>query len=125
MKPLALLLAGLVVIVLALACGQEEKISQPPEAKTPVVVATSASVPTSAPVPTNTPLPPTDTPVPPPPPEQSRCHPSYEGACLDPNCSDYDCAGGSGDGPCYTGTVRVVGPDVYGLDRDHDGIGCE
>ena len=53
------------------------------------------------------------------------CHPSYEGACLDPNASDYDCAGGSGDGPLYTGRVRVVGPDVFGLDRDGDGIGCQ
>ena len=54
----------------------------------------------------------------------SNCHPSYEGACLDPNASDYDCAGGSGDGPKYTGTVTVVGPDVFGLDGDSDGIGC-
>ena len=54
-----------------------------------------------------------------------RCHPSYEGACLDPNASDYDCRGGSGDGPLYTGRVRVVGPDVFGLDRDGNGIGCE
>ena len=53
------------------------------------------------------------------------CHPSYTGACLDPSASDYDCAGGSGDGPRYTGTVRVVGPDEYGLDADHDGYGCE
>ena len=29
------------------------------------------------------------------------CDPSYEGACLDPNSSDYDCEGGSGDGPDY------------------------
>jgi hypothetical protein len=55
-----------------------------------------------------------------------RCHPSYTGACLDPDASDYDCAGGTGDGPKYVdGPVNVVGPDEYGLDRDHDGIGCE
>ena len=53
------------------------------------------------------------------------CHPSYQGACLDRNASDYDCVGGSGDGPLYTGRVRVVGPDVFGLDRDGDGIGCQ
>lgn len=52
------------------------------------------------------------------------CHPSYSG-CLNPNASDYDCAGGSGNGPYYTGTVRVIGPDVFGLDRDKDGWGCE
>jgi hypothetical protein len=36
-----------------------------------------------------------------------------------------DCAGGSGNGPAYTGRVRVIGRDIYGLDRDHDGIACE
>ena len=56
-------------------------------------------------------------------PEQ-KCHPSYSG-CLNPNASDYDCIGGSGNGPYYTGTVRVIGPDVFGLDRDGDGWGCE
>jgi hypothetical protein len=61
----------------------------------------------------------------PPPPPSSNCHSSYTGACLVPNASDYDCAGGSGDGPKYTGTVTVVGPDVYGLDGDGDGVGCE
>jgi hypothetical protein len=54
----------------------------------------------------------------------SQCHPSYT-PCLDPNAYDYDCAGGSGDGPEYTGTVEVHGYDEYGLDDDGDGIGCE
>jgi hypothetical protein len=53
------------------------------------------------------------------------CHPSYEGACLDPNAEDYDCEGGSGDGPLYTGQVKVVGPDEFELDHDNDGLGCE
>jgi hypothetical protein len=53
------------------------------------------------------------------------CDPSYEGACLDPSASDYDCQGGSGDGPEYTGTVTVTGDDHFGLDRDGDGIACE
>jgi hypothetical protein len=60
-----------------------------------------------------------------PPKRQQQCHPSYKGACLDPTASDYDCAGGSGNGPKYTGIVRVVGPDVFRLDTDGDGIGCE
>jgi hypothetical protein len=60
-----------------------------------------------------------------PPPPAPACHPSYEGACLKPDASDYDCAGGSGNGPYYTGRVIVVGPDVFDLDRDGDGIGCE
>lgn len=64
-------------------------------------------------------------PPPSPPPSSSNCHPSYEGACLDPNAYDYDCEGGSGDGPEYTGAVRVVGPDDYELDRDGDGFACE
>jgi hypothetical protein len=54
-----------------------------------------------------------------------KCHTSYQGACLDPYAYDYDCIGGSGDGPKYTGRVRVVGPDVFRLDADHDGWGCE
>ncbi|WP_366914659.1 YHYH domain-containing protein [Roseovarius sp.] len=55
----------------------------------------------------------------------SDCHPSYRGACV-PIASDVDCAGGSGNGPAYVrGPVQVVGRDVYGLDRDGDGIACE
>ena len=53
------------------------------------------------------------------------CDPNYTGACV-PIASDVDCAGGSGNGPAYVrGPVRVVGVDIYGLDRDGDGIGCE
>jgi resuscitation-promoting factor RpfB len=55
----------------------------------------------------------------------SDCHPSYVGACVPVGVSDVDCAGGSGDGPEYTGTVEVVGPDEYGLDDDGDGVGCQ
>lgn len=58
-------------------------------------------------------------------PPQDNCHTSYIGQCLNPSASDYDCRGGSGNGPYYTGTVQVVGPDVFGLDRDKDGWGCE
>jgi hypothetical protein len=66
-------------------------------------------------------------PKPKPPPQRTAtgCDPSYTGACLDPNASDYDCAGGSGDGPLYTGEVGVVGDDHFGLDADGDGVGCE
>jgi hypothetical protein len=46
-------------------------------------------------------------------------------SCLRPDVSDYDCAGGSGDGPYYTGRVNVVGVDHYDLDRDGDGVACE
>ncbi len=55
----------------------------------------------------------------------SNCHPSYEGACV-PIAEDVDCLPGEGNGPAYQqGTVRVVGDDVYELDSDGDGLGCE
>lgn len=53
----------------------------------------------------------------------ANCTPGYS-PCLPP-ASDYDCIGGSGDGPEYTGLVRVTGSDPYGLDADNDGYGCE
>jgi hypothetical protein len=61
----------------------------------------------------------------PPKPVSSGCDPNYSGACV-PIASDVDCAGGSGNGPEYvTGPVTVTGTDIYRLDNDHDGIGCE
>ena len=52
------------------------------------------------------------------------CDQNYSG-CV-PNASDVDCAGGAGNGPAYvSGPVQVIGSDVYGLDRDGDGVGCE
>jgi resuscitation-promoting factor RpfB len=52
-----------------------------------------------------------------------NCTPGYS-PCLPP-ASDYDCDGGNGNGPKYTGRVRVTGPDPYDLDRDGDGVGCD
>ena len=53
------------------------------------------------------------------------CAPGYSG-CLDPSASDYDCAGGTGDGPKYVqGPVQVTGSDPYDLDADGNGVGCE
>jgi len=75
----------------------------------------------------NTPPPPAPKPkpTPPPPPPQNNCDPNYSGACV-PIASDVDCAGGSGNGPAYVvGPVTVIGYDIYGLDGDGDGIGCE
>jgi hypothetical protein len=57
--------------------------------------------------------------------DASDCDPNYTGACLDASSYDYDCAGGTGDGPDYTGTVRVVGDDPFDLDRDGDGTACD
>jgi resuscitation-promoting factor RpfB len=54
----------------------------------------------------------------------NTCTPGYS-PCL-PYASDYDCAGGSGDGPKYVyGVETVTGSDIYGLDADNDGLGCE
>lgn len=55
----------------------------------------------------------------------SSCDSNYSGACV-PIASDVDCAGGSGNGPAYVaGPVYVIGTDIYDLDRDGDGVGCE
>ncbi len=60
------------------------------------------------------------TPAPPP---ASSCDRNYTG-CV-PIDSDVDCEGGQGDGPSYTGMVKVIGIDVYELDRNGDGWACE
>lgn len=62
-------------------------------------------------------------PAPPQPPSGGGCNPNYSG-CV-PNASDVDCIGGSGNGPAYTGYTTMIGVDVYGLDGDGDGQGCE
>jgi hypothetical protein len=58
----------------------------------------------------------------------SSCTPGYSPCLVYHGGADYDCAGGSGDGPYYTkpGVVySVTGSDPYGLDSDNDGRGCE
>ena len=85
-----------------------------PGSRITLVVAKAAPPPTTAPPP-----PPTTAP-------QPDCDPSYPDICLDPDAADYDCAGGSGDGPEYVdGPVRVRPPDPFDLDREGDGWGCE
>jgi hypothetical protein len=81
------------------------------------VTTTPAPATTKAPVTTRATAPPATDPP-------SNCDPNYSG-CLNPNSPDYDCVGGSGNGPDYTGTVQVLGNDHFGLDADHDGTGCE
>ncbi len=54
------------------------------------------------------------------------CDPAYPDVCLEDGIGDYDCAGGSEDGPNYvTGPIRVLAGDPFHLDNDHNGIGCE
>lgn len=90
--------------------------------------------PTSPPptrVPSPTSPPPTPVPIPTSPqPPQGNCHPSYPDVCIPIGSADYDCAGGSGNGPNYIrGPLRVrhdvPDPDPHGLDRDKDGTACE
>ena len=45
--------------------------------------------------------------------ESHHCTPRYS-PCLPP-ALDFDCRGGSGNGPKYTGPVRVTGSDPYEL----------
>lgn len=72
------------------------------------------------PVPTAAPAAPTAAPL------AGNCHPSYVGYCVTAGIGDWDCAGGSGNGPNYLPvTVQVVGYDEYGLDADNDRWGCE
>ncbi|OZV83116.1 hypothetical protein CA850_06370 [Micromonospora echinospora] len=53
----------------------------------------------------------------------AACDPNYSG-CV-PVAEDVDCAG-RGDGPAWvTGTVKVTGSDVYRLDRNGNGVGCD
>ncbi|TCO48137.1 hypothetical protein [Actinocrispum wychmicini] len=57
-------------------------------------------------------------------PPAGKCDPNYSG-CV-PIASDVDCEGGGGNGPAFVkGPIRVIGKDIYDLDRDHNGIACE
>src|SRR6266508_729113 len=59
---------------------------------------------------------------------QPNCTSGYSPCLVYHGGADYDCYGGSGDGPYYTepGVVYTVsGSDPYGLDADNDGSGCE
>jgi hypothetical protein len=55
----------------------------------------------------------------------SNCDSNNEGPCV-PVARDVDCEGGGGNGPEYvSGPVYVVGNDIYRLDDNNDGVGCE
>jgi hypothetical protein len=64
-----------------------------------------------------------------PPPRQSLaggCDPHYVSKTCVPIAEDVDCTPGSGNGPAYvSGPFEYTGEDIYGLDRDHNGIACE
>jgi resuscitation-promoting factor RpfB len=84
-------------------------ISQAPSGGTPARPGRTVSLVTAKPAPQPT----------------SNCTPGYSPCLVYHGGADYDCAGGTGDGPYYTGPVRVTGSDPYGLDADGDGSGCE
>jgi hypothetical protein len=89
-------------------------ISQSPKAGALVLPDTTISL-----VVAKTPPPPASAPEPPSPPSPPapNCDPSYPDVCLDPAVEDYDCAGGTGNGPEYVeGPIRVRPPDPFDLD---------
>jgi hypothetical protein len=76
---------------------------------------------------TKAPLPPPRT-SPPPTARPKNCDPAYPDpdTCLQDGIGDWDCAGGSGNGPNYVeGPLTVRPPDPFDLDRNHNGVGCE
>jgi len=88
-----------------------------------------APTPTPAPITTSKPA---QKPKPKPAPKPApSCEPSYTNVCIPIGSADYDCAGGSGNGPNYiAGPVYVrhdvPNPDPHGLDRGGEyGVGCE
>lgn len=114
--------------------------TSPPTTSPPTTIAPATTAPrppttirpapatTAAPPPTAPPTTAAPAPAPGPAPSSSgQCHASYQGTCIPPDVSDADCAGGSGDGPWYVQekNVSVVGPDVFDLDRDGNGVGCQ
>jgi hypothetical protein len=135
-----LLVVGTVAIVIPTDDGKEittSTLETRPTTTTRAPTTTTSSTTTSTT--TTTTLPPITTttvapaPLPPPPappaaavapaPATGGCDPNYSG-CV-PIASDVDCAGGSGNGPAYTGPVQVIVSDIYDLDSDGDGTACE
>lgn len=92
-----------------------------PPASAPATIATTSAASTPAVVagPATTTNPPPSAPAGP------DCDPNYAG-CV-PVASDVDCVTGrgSGNGPAFLdAAVRVLGTDVYKLDRDGNGVAC-
>jgi hypothetical protein len=104
----------------------------------PVAASATAAAPASAAEPFGPPSLPATTAAPAPAPaaapaapaapaKAGACHPSYAGTCIPPAVVDADCFGLNENGPWFVReeNVRVVGPDVFHLDVDFDGVACE
>ena len=101
-------------------------ISQSPKAGARVLPDTTVSLVVAKTPPAPAPPPPSTAPRPPPTDPPQTCDPSYPNVCPDHAVGDYDCAGGTGNGPGYVeGPIRVLPPDPFGLDGNGDGWGCE
>jgi PASTA domain len=101
-------------------------ISQSPKAGAEMLPATTVTLVVAKAKPAPPPPPPSTAPPPPETTPSQNCDPSYPDVCLDPAVEDYDCAGGTGNGPKYVeGPIRVRPPDPFDLDREGDGWGCE
>ena len=118
-------------LIAVAGCASEEPTGAPVSVSVSPTPAetTSSAYTTTPPLPPLLPPSPSPSPSPPKPePEPraaSQCDPNYSGACV-PIASDVDCAGGSGNGPAYVrGPVNVLGEDIYDLDGNDDGVGCE
>jgi hypothetical protein len=108
---------------------EDKKSEEPTKTSEPTIAPKTSTPKPSTPEPftpnPSTAEPKTPEPSTPEPKVEPQCDPNYSGTCV-PIASDVDCAGGSGNGPAYVhGPVTVIGRDIYGLDRDGDGIGCE
>lgn len=112
MKPPRAFIIIVLFVWLTAACGSQNTISiGPPQGSgTPSGSSGPANPPIAQASPSITP--------------GADCDPNYD-PCV-PIATDVDCAGGRGNGPEYVqGPVKVVGKDIYGLDKDNNGIGCE
>lgn len=101
-------------------------VTLPPTTLPPTTIPPITVLPSTVPPPTTmvaTTAPPTTVE----PSDVAGCHPSYADVCLPSDASDVDCPSGTGNGPVYapSSNFQVVGPDVFDLDRDGDGTGCE
>ena len=113
MKPPRAFIIIVVFVCLIAACGGHSTVNiSPPQ---------GSGTPSGSSGPANPPIAQASPSITPP---GTGCDENYD-PCV-PIASDVDCAGGPGNGPEYVqGPVKIVGKDIYELDRDKNGLGCE